>query len=424
MALLEASHDVPLVTVVVALRSGSAAEPPERAGLARIAMRMLRRGCDGLTAEQTDFRVDALGAELAVDTSPSTVALTGQVISRNVDAFVDLLARMIGSAQFPEEELARLKRESVAEIVEARDSDRVVAQKALQRSVFDGHPYGRNPGGTTGSVAAIERDDVIAFCRRHLVRGNVVIGFAGDVTPEHARSLARRLVEALPAGPAVADDVPEPAPLRGRRLVVVDKPERTQTQILVATLGTAPRDEDHVPLLVATAVFGGTFTSRLMREVRSKRGWSYGASARASIDRRRQAWAMHTFPAAEDAAPCLGLMLELLDTWVSAGVSPRETGFIRKFLVRSHAFEVDTAAKRLHQALEVELLGLPADYFTGWIPSVNAVTPEAASAAVRARVDPGALLAVVVGTASQVLEPLKKGFSRLDEAIVVPYDAE
>jgi zinc protease len=247
LMLLEPSHDVPLVSIVLALRSGSASEPPERSGLARIALRMLRRGCEGLTAEQTDFRIDALGAELAVDTSPSTIALAGQVISRSVDAFVDLLARMIGSPQFPADELARLKRETVAEIIEARDSDRVVAQKALQRSFFAGHAYGRNPGGTTTSVEAIERDDVIAFCRRHLVRGNVVIGLSGDVTPEHAQSLARRLVEAMPAGPPVADVVPEPAPLRGRRLVVVDKPERTQTQILVATLGTAPRDVDHVP---------------------------------------------------------------------------------------------------------------------------------------------------------------------------------
>jgi zinc protease len=312
----------------------------------------------------------------------------------------------------------------VAEIIEARDNDRVIAQKALQRTLFEGHPYGRSSGGTTQSIEAIGRDDVLEFLRRHLVQGNVVIGFAGDVTAELAPVLARKIVAGLPRGDATRDEVPEPTLRPGRRLLVVDKPERTQTQILVATLGTAPGDADHVPLAVANAVFGGTFTSRLMREVRSKRGWSYGASARTAIDRHRQAWVMWTFPSAEDAAPCLKLTVELMAAWVREGVLPREVAFIQRYLVRSHAFDVDTAAKRLHQALDVELLGLPKDYYTGWIDQVRAVTPEAAGAAVRKRIHPEDLLAVVVGTATQVLEPLRGALPGLTEASVVPFDTE
>jgi zinc protease len=424
MAMFEPSHDVPLVSLVLSLRSGSAGDPAEKAGLARVAVRMLRRGCEGLGAEEIDFRIDALGAEMAVDASPSTVAIHAQVIARNVEPFVDLLARMISTPTFPDDQLERLKRESVAEIVEARDSDRVVAQKAMQRTLFDGHPYGRNAGGTTRSIPAITRDDVLAFHRRYVVRGNVVIGLAGDVTAEQATVLARRLVAALAPGGPAPEEVVEPRMLPGRRLLVVDKPERTQTQILVGTLGTSPHDDDHVPLVVANAVFGGTFTSRLMKEIRSKRGWSYGASARASIDRRRQAWVMWTFPAALDCAPCLKLSIELLEAWVTGGVTPREIGFIQRYLIRSHAFDVDTAAKRLHQDLDVELFGLPRDYYSGWIEHVRAVTPEAASAAVRNRIRPDDLLSVVVGTASQVLEPLRAAMPRLAGASVVPFDAE
>jgi zinc protease len=218
----------------------------------------------------------------------------------------------------------------------------------------------------------------------------------------------------------VADPVVRP----GRHLLVVDKPERTQTQILVGMLGTSAHDADHVPLVVGTAVLGGTFTSRLMQEIRSKRGWSYGVSARATIDRRRQAWVMGAFPAATDAAPCLKLMLELLEAWVTGGVSKREVEFIERYLVRSHAFDVDTAAKRLHQALDVELLALPPDYYTSWTTQVREVKAESASAAIVSRVHPGDLLAVVVGTASQVLDPLKGAVSNLTEATVVPFDVE
>jgi zinc protease len=424
LALFEPAHAVPLVSLVLSLRSGSAVEAAEKAGLARLAVRMLRRGCQGMTAEQIDFRIDALGAEMAVDTSPSTVAIHAQVIARSVDAFVELLARLLATPTFPLEELERLKRETVAEIIEARDNDRSVAQKALQRTLFEGHPYGRNPGGTTEGVQAVTVEDVRDFCRRYVVQGNVVIGIAGDVTAERAQELAGALARALPPGKATPDTVPEPTVRPGRHLLLADKPERTQTQILVATLGTAAHDEDHVALAVANAVFGGTFTSRLMREVRSKRGWSYGASARTLVDRRRQAWIMWTFPAAEDAAPCLKLTLELMEAWVKDGVTKQEVAFITRYLVRSHAFDIDTAAKRLHQALDVELLGLPADYYSAWTDHVRAVTPELASDAVKRRIDPANILSVVVGTASQVLEPLKGAIANLADAKVVPFDVE
>ncbi|MGO9833868.1 MAG: M16 family metallopeptidase [Polyangiaceae bacterium] len=424
LALLEPSRAIPLVSVVVALRCGSAKDPPGKEGLARIALRMLRRGAEGLTAEQIDFRIDSLGAEMAVDTAASTVGIHAQVIARNTDAFFDLLARLLAAPTFPDDEIERLKRESVGEIVEARDSDRVVAQKALQRTLFAGHPYSHNPGGTVKSVEAIERNDVLAFYRRHVVQANVVVGIAGDASPERAPVLARKLLAGLPRGEATVDDVVEPRMSPGRRLLMVDKPERTQTQILVATMGTSPMDEDHVPLVVANAVFGGTFTSRLMKEIRSKRGWSYGASARLGVDRRRQGWVMWMFPSAQDSAPCLKLALELLETWVKGGVTRREVSFIQRYLVRSHAFDIDTAPKRLHQAIDVELLGLPRDYFTGWIRHVSAVTPEAATAAVKERIRPDDLLSVVVGTAAQVNDALKAAVPRLADASIVPFDTE
>jgi zinc protease len=424
LALLEPSHALPLVSLVVALRCGSAVDPPDKVGLARIALRMLRRGCDGMTAEQIDFRIDALGAEMTVDTSPSTVAIHAQVIARNIDPFVELLARLLTAPTFPVDELERLKRETVAEIVEARDSDRIVAHKALQRTLFPGHPYGRNPGGTIPGVESIGPADVLAFYRRFVTQANVVVGIAGDVTAERAPELARKLVAGIGRGEPIDDAVPEPEVRSGRALLLVDKPERTQTQILVGGLGTAPHDEDHAPLVLANGIFGGTFTSRLVTEVRVKRGWSYGTSARVSIDRRRQAWLMGAAPAAGDAGPCLKLMLELMATWVSDGVTPGEVTFIKNYLVRSHAFEVDTATKRLHHALDVELLRLPPDYYSSWTKRVRSVTPKAASAAVKSRIHPGDVTIVVVGTAAEVLEPLKGAVADLREATVVPFDAE
>jgi zinc protease len=424
VVLVESTHAVPIVSIVVSLRSGSGHDPLGRDGLTRIASRMLRRGCHGLSSTAIEDALDRLGSEMAVDTGVSTVAIFAQVIERNLDAFVDLFARLLSTPTFPQDELDRLERETVAEIVEARDNDRVVAQRAFQRTLFAGHPYGRSSGGTTTTVPTITRDDVAAFHRAHFVRGNIVIGFAGDVTAERAASLAERLVASLPAAAAQGDPVGEPSAQAGRRLVFVDKPERTQTQVLIGSLGTLPRDPDHTALGVANAVFGGTFTSRLMKAVRSERGWSYGAYARLSIDRHRQSFSMWTFPGAEDVAACIALELSLFEEYLAKGITAEELAFIQQYLVKSHAFEIDTASKRLHQALDVELLGLPSDYYGSQIARTRAVTLDAANEAVRARLTASDLLVVVVGTASESLEGVKGAIPSLASAATVPFDAE
>jgi zinc protease len=109
---------------------------------------------------------------------------------------------------------------------------------------------------------------------------------------------------------------------------------------------------------------------------------------------------------------------------VKDGITREETEFIEQYLVRSHAFDVDTATKRLHQALDVELLGLPADYYSGYIDHVKAVTPDTANAAVKARIRPDDLLIVVVGTAEEIVDDIRAAIPRLAVHEIVPFDYE
>jgi zinc protease len=421
---VESSHALPLVTIAIALESGSTRDPAGKEGLCRITSRMLRRGCQAMTSQQVDAEIDRLGAEMSVDVSASHVTLHTQVIRRNLGAWVDLVARLLSTPTFPEDELARLRRETAAEIVEARDNDRALAQLAFRRAVFAEHPYARSAVGTTRAVESITQGDVRGLYGRDYVRGNLAIGFAGDVTRDEAEKLADRLSRALPEGTTPSDDAGDPAPTKGRKLVFVDKPERTQTQIILGSLGTWPHDPDHVPFSVAVSIFGGTFTSRLMREVRTKRGWSYGAYARLAIERRRHAFSMWTFPAAADAPGCIELELGMLADFVENGVTPREAAFMKKYLVRSHAFDVDTAAKRMHEALDVGLLALPPDYYSAYVDHVAAVTPESANGAIKARLSADDLRIVVVGTKDSLFDKVRGAIPRLDSAEVVPFDAE
>ncbi|OJY29440.1 MAG: hypothetical protein BGO98_47145 [Myxococcales bacterium 68-20] len=421
---VESSSAVPLVSLVVSVRSGALADPEGKDGVCRFAARMLRRGADGMTAQEIEATIDRLGAELALDVGPSTVSLHGQVIRRNVEPFVELITRLLGKPAFADEEIARLRRETAAELVESRDSDRALANLAFRRALFAGHPYSRSAAGRPSTIAGIERDDVVAAYEKHFVRGDVVIGFAGAITEDEAKRHGDSLAAAVREGERVATRPPEPEKKEGRRLVFVDKPERTQTQTLIGSLGTWPHDDDHFPLVTATAVLGGTFTSRMMREIRSKRGWSYGTSARLSIERRRHAFTMSAAPGAADCAPCVELELALLEDFVGKGITKRELGFIKNYLVRSYAFEVDTAPKRLGQAVETELLELPADYHTRYVDHVRAVTLETANAAAATRLSAKDVVIIVVGTAADTLEAVQKKIPDLASTDVVPFDAD
>jgi zinc protease len=421
---VESSTVVPLVSLSLSLRSGALADPEGKDGLSRLTARMMRRGCKGMTSPEIESAVDRLGGEIGFDVGPSTISLHGQVIRRNLQPFVELIARILGTPTFDQEELDRLKRETVAELLESRDNDRALSGLAFRRALFQGHPYGRSAAGRPNTVDQLTRDDVLATYARRFVQSDVVLGFAGAITLDEAKTLGSLLVHSLAEGPHVETILPEPAAPVGRRLFFVDKPERTQTQILIGSLGTHPKDPDHWPLVAATAVFGGTFTSRMMREIRSKRGWSYGTSARLSIERKRHAFTMGAFPAAADCAPCVALELRLLDELTTKGITPRELAFIKNYMIRSHAFEIDTAPKRLGQVLEAELLALPSDYHTGYLDHVRGVTLEQANEALRLRLSAENLVVVVVGTASEILDGVIKAIPGLVDHTVIPFDKD
>jgi zinc protease len=421
---IEPSDALPIVSVLIAFRSGSAHDPEERDGLARIAARMLRRGAAGLTARQIEETIDTLGGEFAADASPSASTVHFEVIRRTLDPFVDLIATLLARPTFDNDELSRLLRESEAELIEARDSDRALASRAFRRTLFEGHPYGRRVSGAIPTLRVISRADVAGFYARHYSRENAVVAISGDIDEAEGRELAERLLANLPAGDRIPDPVAPPSRKPGRHLVFVDKPERTQTQMVIGGLGTDARDADHIPLIVANTAFGGTFTSRLMQEVRAKRGWSYGASSRVGFDRQRDAFTMWTAPAATDAPACLALELELLHALRDEGITAAELDFVKRYLVRSHAFEIDTARKRVHQRLEAELFDLPEGYHERFLSRIEAVDLAGANAAVKDRLSEDDLVIGVVGTHAVIGAAIEKAIPGLSQVTVAPFDLE
>lgn len=422
--LVESSRALPLVSMSIAFPCGSALDPAGKEGLTRIVARMMRRTGGGLTAEALDERIDALGASLGPDVAQTSVGFSATVIARSLEPFIDVFASVLGQPSLAESEFSLLQRETVGELVESRDNDRSLARRWFRRNLFPEHAYSRTVSGTVQSIRSIAEHDVRPHYDSVFVRSGVVFAFAGDITPDRATECARRLWEAVPARGAPRDPIGDPSMPAGRRLVIVDKPERTQTQILIGGLGTHPADSDHTALLVANCIFGGTFTARMTQEIRSKRGWSYGAYSNLPYDRRRQAFSMWTFPKATDAAPCIRLELELLKQWREQGVTPKELAWAKRYLVRSHAFAVDTAAKRVGLALEEVVYSLPDGYFRDWIERVQAVTVEQANAAVRERISEENLLVTVVGTEAEIGGAVRDAIDGLGSTDVVRFDRD
>lgn len=408
VVLCEESHALPLVHVGLSLRTGSTQDPRGLEGLTRLTTRLLRMGTRKLEASAVEERIDALGAQLSIGSATSYVHIGGSVVEHNLEAFFALLSQLVTEPAFRARDLSRVKRETVAELTSIADDDRVLCGRSFRAFTFGDHPYGRPTSGRIESVKKITREHVRKHYAKHFVSGNLVVGFSGAITAAQARALVERHLT-LPEGRAPADTVKAPRIRKGRRVLIVDKPERTQTQILIGTLGTHVHDADHTALGVGNVIFGGLFTARLTREVRGKRGLSYGASSGMGHDRQRELWSMSTFPGAKDAILCIGLQLRLYDEWVKHGVTAAELRMAKSFLIKSNAFEIDTPAKRLDQCVEREVFELPDDYHSSFTARVQAVTRAEVNAAIKRRLSRDDLTIAVVASAKD----LKKALSRL-----------
>lgn len=408
MLIVEENHDLPLVRVMIGVRTGAAADRVDRDGLTNFATELMGRGAAGQPRAVLESAFDALGSTLDVVTDLDGAYFELTVLKGKLERALALTADVLLRPDFPALEADKLRRELVAQLDELRDDDGQLARRYFQRAFWDDHPYGRTVLGTAQSLARLEPEDARAWHAQAIRPGQVIFGFAGDLSEGDARRLVERFfpgfADAPPARPPAPPDPPAP---RGMHLTLVDKPDRTQSQILLGQ--PAPRwgTPEFYALQVATTAYGGTFTARLMNEVRSKRGLSYGASARLGQGRGRKALVEHVFPSLEQTPETLELVLRLHRDWVRDGVTPEELAFARSYLASSFAFGIATPEDRLELRMALEQANLPADYPETFPSRIAAVTLEETRAAMRAHLSPEDLRICVVSTAEALLPRLE-----------------
>lgn len=419
--IFEIDPSIPLVHLTVAFPFGGLEDPPGKEGLTRLTLRLMRRTPAGRSADATSESIDLLGGSLTGEVTRSMSALNGSVLTENATPFLELFSEMLDAPGLTESEFEQLKAESLAEWFEGLDNDRGLAFSAWESSVWADPRWGRPVQGTHESLSNLLLEDVREHAQKLVSTRPAIVAASGDLSAELVSEIERRFANYLSPVRAVQllEDPEVPA---GRRLLFVDKPERTQSQIVIGGLGAHPHDPDWIALHVANTIFGGTFTARLSQAVRVERGWSYGAYSYLPLDRHRSTFSLWTFPEATDTPACLRLELEMLEQFTEQGVTKSEFARARRYLTQSYAFHIDTASKRAAQVLDAELYGLPRDTPKTFLARIQALDLDQVNEAIRRRLSTKNLTVCVVGTHSAIGTAVEASIDRLTETRVVPYD--
>ena len=423
--IVESNASVPLVRLVVAARGGSSSDTRHREGMTDLAAEVARRGAGARDRAQLDAAIDDLGASVEVATGADAVRFEAEVLSRNLEPLLAILADIIIRPTFAPAELARTRRELGARIDEARTDDRALCARFFTRNLYNDHPYGHPPEGTPAGLQAASAAELSAHFHRLFVGANMIFAASGDVRGEDLEARLSRAFAGLRPGPAPAPVVLRPALApQGWRIQLVDKPDRQQTQLMFGHAAPPAHDPDFVPLAIGLAAFGGhAMTTTLMNEIRTKRGYAYGAYL--TLDRRRgpSAAAGWVFTGNDKAVPTLKLVLRLYVTLMEKGLGAERVEFFKRFVAGSYAAEMDVPEHRLDARVDAEVVGLPGDFVDRYADLVRAVSPGQVNAALARHVRARNLAITMVSTAS-VIKPLLLGAKIKESAIdVVPFDS-
>jgi predicted Zn-dependent peptidase len=274
------TKEVPLVTLSLIVRSGSAADPPGKEGLCALTATMLDEGAGQRGALELAEEIDFLGAELAIEAEKELSQVTIEVLQRNLDPALDILADLMMRPRFEEKEWERVKALWLNDLAQRREDPREVARVVAERVFYgDANPFGHPFDGYEAAVKSIGLSDIKDFYRSHVRPDNAILLVVGNAEVDDLRAgLEKRFSAWRGDGPPPFRPKSMP-PSTEPRLVIVDKPGAPQTVVrilLPAPEFSSPRAP---PLSLANIIFGGTFTSRLMTNLREKNKFTYGASS-------------------------------------------------------------------------------------------------------------------------------------------------
>ncbi len=356
--ILAPSEDFPALHLTLNFKDGSGGDPDGLAGVSCLTNRMLLRGSRRRSRKDMEDAIEQLGTELITWSRRDVTSLSAAVLTRHLDRFLGLVSEVLCEPAFETVELDKVRREMLAELDTIRDDDAQLARVWFRRLVYGHHAFSNDPGGTTAGLNAITMADVRSCHESLYRRERLVIGASGDFEPSQLEHLVDTTLSALPTH-GCPREVP---PIRPHgpdevRVALIEKPARSQAQILVGQRMPAASHPDFLTLKLAISAFGGNFTSRLMQELRVKRGLTYGVHAWLGGDRHGGMLLMGGAAEAQRGIEALEVMLAEYERFVEHGLTEDELNFIRDHHIRALPFSRETAALEVAQRMRAHLEG-------------------------------------------------------------------
>lgn len=397
--LLVEMHEVPVVQANVVVRAGAGADPLDRPGLASLTADMLDEGAGSASALQIADELDYLGADLETRAGWDDTTIRLHVPLKRFAAALPILADVVLRPTFPEAELERVRKDRLTELLQLRDEPPAIASVAFASALYGrGHRYGSPTIGTEESVRRFSRADLAAFHERAFRAGNAAIVVVGDVT---AASLLPQLEQAFggwkapPVGAPPAA-VPAASQVRVRRVWIVDRPGSAQSEIRIGRIGPPRTTPDYFALTVMNTILGGSFTSRLMQNLREQHGYAYGA--RSSFDYRLSSGPFTAGAAVQTdkTGPALAEFFKELDA-IRRTVTEAEVAKARNYVALSFPSDVETTGDIASKLEDQFVYGLPDGWLGSYVANVGAVTLSDVKRVADQYVDPATVAVVVVG---------------------------
>ncbi len=413
----------PLVTAQVVIKNGGEVDPPELAGLGNMTADLITKGTERRSATQIAESIEALGGAIYSSARWDSTRLGIDVMSSKVDPAIDILADVVRRPIFKDEEIERLKQQTLDDLTVELGDPGSIARYVASRVIFGDAPYGQPLGGTPESIARISRDDFLKYQHRWYRPDNAILVVGGDIKARQAFALAQKYFGdwQKPAESLPVLSPPKPPVSNEPRVVVIDKSDAGQAAVLVARSGIERSSPDYFGGVVANSVLNG-YSCRLNQEIRIKRGLSYGAGSQLDTRRNVGPFVASAQTKNTSAALVAELLLGEVGRLATAPVVEVELTPRKAVVVGNFARNLETAAGLVSQVATLAVYGLSFNEINQYIGNVQRITAADVQRFAGSRLDAKTTSVVIVGNASDFLPEIRKKYANVQVIPVAELD--
>ncbi|HZP10458.1 pitrilysin family protein [Methyloceanibacter sp.] len=395
-AWLVESHANPLIAIRFAFRGGATQDDPGKEGLSYFVSAMMDEGAGELDALAFQEKQQELAMRMEFDAARDVMLGNLQTLTENKDQVFDLVRLALAEPRFDEDAIARVRAQILAGLKFDEHDPETVASLAWDRLAFQGHPYGRPIKGTPRSVASITRDDLKSYVRRVFARDKLLISVVGDINPAQLGKALDHMFGALPAKAdltPVADAAPPLGPTQ--EIIEMDVP---QSVAQFGHRGIPRKDSDFIAAYVLNYIIGGGgFASRLMEEVREKRGLAYSVYSNLYPYQHGAVFVGSVATKNEAVGQSLEVIEGELKRLAEQGPTAEELANAKSYLTGAYALRFESSSSIANQLLAIQIEDLGIDYVNRRNQLVEAVTLDDIKRVAKRLIEADRLITTIVG---------------------------